>query len=247
MATVQPFDPSQPIVHRANSRGRAETGWLHSWHTFSFGHYHDPQRMGFGALRVINDDTVEPAEGFDLHPHRNMEIITIPIAGALKHHDSEGSAGVIRKGDVQIMSAGTGIEHSEHNASDTETVNFLQIWVFPKAMNIPPRYEQKAFPESERHNRFQVIVSPLKDTSSLWINQDAFFSLAQIDAGGALTYQRRLNGNGVYVFVIEGAVSVLGESLARRDAIAVPDASELTIKAARVSEILVIEVPRRIS
>jgi redox-sensitive bicupin YhaK (pirin superfamily) len=231
------------IIHRAESRGVADHGWLYSRHTFSFANYYHPERMGFGTLRVINDDIVKGGGGFGTHPHDNMEIISVPLAGALRHRDSMGNTHVIRAGEVQIMSAGSGLTHSEHNDSASEPVNFLQIWVLPKQRNIAPRYGQKAFDRAGHHNRLQTVVAPEQDGASVWINQDAWFSLGDFDAGRTVRYPLKKAGNGVYLFVIDGEIEVAGETLAKRDAIGLTDVTEVAIGAARDSRLLVIDVP----
>lgn len=231
------------IMHRSNTRGHAEHGWLDSHHTFSFASYHNPERVRFGLLRVLNDDIVQPGEGFGTHPHDNMEIVSIPLSGALAHKDSTGNEHVINTGDVQIMSAGSGLYHSEYNASQKEEVNFLQIWVFPKERDIQPRYDQKTFSKAERKNKFQAVVSPEKNSSSLWINQDSYFSLADIEAGKEITYNINKKGNGVYLFVISGSVEAAGTNLDKRDGIGIVDTDKITVSAKENSEILVIEVP----
>lgn len=231
------------IMHRSNTRGHAEHGWLDSHHTFSFASYHNPERVRFGLLRVLNDDIVQPGEGFGTHPHDNMEIVSIPLSGALAHKDSTGNEHVINTGDVQIMSAGSGLYHSEYNASQKEEVNFLQIWVFPKERDIQPRYDQKTFSKAERKNIFQAVVSPEKNSSSLWINQDSYFSLADIEAGKEITYNINKKGNGVYLFVISGSAEAAGTNLDKRDGIGIVDTDKITVSAKENSEILVIEVP----
>lgn len=231
------------ILHRAETRGHANHGWLDSHHTFSFASYHNPQRVRFGLLRVLNDDIVQPGEGFGTHPHDNMEIVSIPLSGALAHKDSTGNEHVINTGDVQIMSAGSGLYHSEYNASQKEEVNFLQIWIFPKERDIQPRYDQKTFSKAERKNKFQTVVSPDKNSSSLWINQDSYFSLADIEAGKEISYNINKKGNGVYLFVLEGAVTAAGEKLEKRDGLGIEGTDNININAASNSEILVIEVP----
>jgi quercetin 2,3-dioxygenase len=238
------------IVHRSDSRGNADHGWLKSRHTFSFAEYHDPERMRFGLLRVLNDDHVEAGMGFGTHPHDNMEIISIPLKGALAHKDSTGNEHVINTGDVQIMSAGSGLYHSEYNASKKDEVNFLQIWVFPKERDIEPRYEQKTFDAAERKNKFQTVVSPEKDNigrnnGALWINQDSYFSLANLDKGTAVTYNVKHKGNGLYIFVLEGSVEAAGEKLDRRDAAGVEETDSVEITAKENSELLLIEVPMK--
>ncbi len=230
-------------IHPSHSRGKADHGWLKSHHTFSFADYFDPERMGFGTLRVINDDIIAPGMGFGTHPHRDMEIITIPTAGALAHKDSEGNSSVIRKGEVQIMSAGTGIRHSEFNASDSELSELLQIWVHPKVKNVKPRYEQKSFTPESRRNQFSLVVSPDGRESSVVINQDAFFSLADMEEGVELTYQAKLSGNGAYLFVLTGEISLNGMKLHARDGVGIDDLSCLELKALTQAEVLIMEVP----
>ncbi|MTI20717.1 pirin family protein [Fulvivirga sp. RKSG066] len=231
------------VIHKANTRGHANHGWLDSHHSFSFASYHNPERMSFGMLRVLNDDWVEGGAGFGTHPHDNMEIVSIPLSGALEHKDSTGNTEVIYTNDVQIMSAGSGLMHSEFNHSKSEKVNFLQIWVFPKERNITPRYEQKTFEPGERLNKIQTVVSPEKDGEPIWINQDAFFSLGKFDAGKSFTYDIRKEGNGVYVFLLKGDVQVEDERLQKRDAIGITEASEISMQAQSDTEILFIEVP----
>ncbi|MFI5211681.1 MAG: pirin family protein [Ignavibacteria bacterium] len=230
-------------IHRSDSRGLADHGWLKSRHTFSFADYYDPQRNRFGLLRVLNDDIVEPGKGFGSHPHDNMEIVSIPLKGALAHKDSEGNEHVINSGDVQIMSAGSGLYHSEYNASKTEPVNFLQIWVFPKAKDITPRYDQRTFNAKDRDNLVQTVISPEKSEKKLWINQDAYFSLCSIEKGKKVRYKINKNGNGLYIFVIEGTVKTDGEILNRRDAIGLEELENIEITAEGNCEILLIEVP----
>jgi redox-sensitive bicupin YhaK (pirin superfamily) len=231
------------LIHRSESRGTADHGWLYSRHTFSFAGYYNPERMGYGKLRVLNDDRVKGGGGFGTHPHDNMEIVSVPLAGALRHRDSMGNTHVIRAGEVQIMSAGTGVTHSEYNDSATEPVNFLQIWVLPKQRDTTPRYDQKSFDAAERRNRFQTVVSPEEDKQSVRINQDAWFSLGDCDAGGTLRYTLQRAGNGIYLFVLEGEIEIDGDRLATRDAIGVTDAAEVDIEAVRDSRLLLIEVP----
>lgn len=231
------------IVQKAEERGHADHGWLNAHHSFSFASWYDPSKVHFGLLRVLNDDIVAPGMGFGEHPHDNMEIVTIPLKGSLRHRDSMGNSEAIKYGEVQIMSAGTGIRHSEFNDSQTEPVNLLQIWVFPKQRNIEPRYDQKRFDVSKRKNQFQTVVSPTKEGESMWINQDAFFSLADIDAGTTLNYQSKHAGNGIYLFVIEGAVEVDGKQLNKRDAISIYEFEKVDIKGIENAQILVIDVP----
>jgi len=231
------------IIHKADSRGLADHGWLKSRHTFSFAGYHEPKRMRFGLLRVLNDDIVQPGEGFGTHPHDNMEIISIPLSGALAHKDSTGTEKVINTGDVQIMSAGSGLNHSEYNASKTEEVNFLQLWIFPKEKDITPRYDQKTFNAADRVNKFQTVVSPEKDSGALWINQDAYLSLGNIQKGKSAEYVLSKKGNGVYAFILSGSAQIAGTLYGSRDAIGIEDIDSISVKAEEDSEILLIEVP----
>lgn len=233
----------EKIIHRADTRGHADHGWLNSYHTFSFAGYYNPERIHFGTLRVLNDDVVKGGMGFGAHPHDNMEIVSIPLSGALEHRDNTGRHTIIRSNDVQIMSAGTGIVHSEFNASKTEPVNFLQIWVFPKLRNIQPRYEQKTFDPVHRVNRLQVVVSPEKDAEGVWINQDAWFSLGKFDAAQRVTYAPYLPSNGVYLFVINGEIELVGEILKKRDAMGLCNFDTIDIRALADTELLLMEVP----
>ncbi|SMF83990.1 pirin family protein [Pseudobacteriovorax antillogorgiicola] len=231
------------VIHRADSRGHADHGWLNSHHTFSFASYFDPKRMGFGALRVINDDVVAPSRGFGTHPHANMEIISVPLEGSLAHKDTMGHDFVISKGEVQAMTAGTGVAHSEFNHSDRESVNFLQIWVLPRLMGVKPAYSQKTFEPNERVNRWQLVVSPDGRQGSVTINQDAHFSMAKIDVGRSLDYELQGDDHGAYIFVISGNVKVDGETLGPRDGLGLTDPKLLTIAAESDAEILLMDVP----
>lgn len=231
------------ITHLSDSRGLADHGWLKSHHTFSFADYYNPQRMGFGVLRVINDDAVAPGMGFGAHPHRDMEIISIPLEGSLKHEDSEKNFSTIKKGEVQIMSAGTGIIHSEFNASENEPVKFLQIWVLPEKRSIKPRYGQKDFSQVDKTNKVITVVSPDGRDGSLVINQNAFFSLTDIDSGNVVTYERKIEGNGVYIFIISGNVEVEGTVLNARDGLGLEDFSSVKLVAKSKAEVLLMEVP----
>jgi redox-sensitive bicupin YhaK (pirin superfamily) len=230
-------------LYPAKDRGHVSLGWLDSYHSFSFGQYNDPKKVHFGALRVVNDDSIAGGGGFGTHPHDNMEIVTIPLEGKLAHKDSTGNEGIISKGDVQIMSAGTGIRHSEYNASASENAKLLQIWVFPKLKNIKPVYGQKTFDIKDRKNKWQVVVSPDAADQALGINQDARFSLAQLDKGETVSYETKFKGSGVYLFVIDGEVKIGDQELKKRDAIGLSDTDHLEIKASTNSEILAIEVP----
>ena len=232
------------IIHRANTRGHANHGWLDSYHSFSFAGYYDLQRMNFGMLRVLNDDVVKPGMGFGTHPHRDMEIISIPLKGALSHKDSMGNKRSIEVGEVQAMSAGTGITHSEFNDSRTDDVNFLQLWIIPEAQGVEPRYFQKEFDEAGRNNQFQTLVSPLKNPvdGSLLVNQNASIKMVDLEEGKELNYDYN-SGSGVYYFLIDGQVTIDGETLNKRDAIGVWDTSQTTIKANKTSKLLAIDVP----
>ena len=231
------------ILHKANTRGHANHGWLNANHSFSFANYYDPARVHFGALRVLNDDTIAQAQGFGRHPHDNMEIITIPLEGAIEHQDSMGHKEVIQSGDIQIMSAGTGIAHSEYNANKDKVLKLLQIWVIPKTHNVAPRYGQASFKKEDRINRLQQIVSPGPTDDGMWIHQDAWFHLGSLQKGFQTEYAFKKAGNGVYAFVIDGNVTINNLSLNRRDALGVTDTDKLSILADSDAELLLIEVP----
>ena len=230
-------------VHQSESRGLADLGWLYSRHTYSFSSYHNPDRMGFGKLRVINDDIVQPSMGFGTHPHENMEIISIPLKGSLRHKDSIGNEHIIQSGEVQIMSAGTGIQHSEYNDSNADEVNFLQIWVLPKVQNIPPRYDQKKFDVGGRRNQLQLVVSPTGDGDSITINQNAYFSLADIDKGHTLNYVLNNANNGVYIFVISGEISIGDCIIKDRDGAEISYIDNISVVSKSAAQLLFIEVP----
>ena len=231
------------IFHRASDRGHANHGWLNAKHSFSFASYHDPAKEHFGLLRVLNDDIVAPGMGFGMHPHDNMEIVTIPLKGTLEHKDSMGNIGVIRPNEVQAMSAGSGLMHSEYNHSKTEEINLLQIWVFPKVQDIEPRYDQRIFPEEEKTGKFKTIVSPVKADDTMWINQDAYFSIGKFNDETSVTYDIKQQGNGAYVFIIEGNATIDGQQLDQRDAIGIWDTGNFKIDIGKDSEILIIDVP----
>jgi redox-sensitive bicupin YhaK (pirin superfamily) len=229
-------------LHKANSRGNANHGWLNSYHTFSFASYHNKERMQFGALRVLNDDKVAAGMGFGEHPHENMEIISIPLKGDLHHKDSTGRNKIIKQGDVQIMSAGSGIFHSEMNANQHEEVQFLQIWIYPKERNIEPRYEQKTFAIQERKNVLKTVVAP-DNNDALWINQEAWLSLGCFDKTTELDYHLHNKNNGVYAFVIEGNISINNIILNKRDGLEITEVEKLNIKTNGLAEVLLIEIP----
>ena len=231
------------IYHPASERGHVDFGWLDSHHAFSFGNWHDREKVHFGALRVLNDDVVKGGNGFDAHPHENVEIISIPLKGALAHKDSTGIEGILSTDDVQIMSAGSGISHSEYNASHFDPVNFLQIWIFPRQLNISPRHDQKTFPPQGRVDQWQTIVSPLPADNALWINQSARLALTRLSAGKTLRYDIIFPGNGVYVFVLSGNVEIGDSQLQSRDGLGITDADHFSVHAATDAEVLAIEVP----
>ena len=233
----------QTVYHAADSRGMAHHGWLKSAHTFSFANYYNPQRMGFGVLRVINDDFVEGGEGFGTHPHRDMEIISVPLSGDLAHRDSMGNGSIIRNGDIQVMSAGTGVTHSEMNANADQAVKFLQIWVLPRHNAVKPRYQQITIADQAKPNDFQQILSPNPDDDGVWIHQDAWFSLARFDKGTKKRYDVKRAGNGVYVFVIKGEAKIGDVQLNQRDGLGVWDAEGFDVEATADAEILLMDVP----
>ena len=231
------------IYHAADSRGNANHGWLKSKHTFSFANYHNPDRMGFGALRVINDDFVIGGQGFGKHSHRDMEIISIPLSGKLGHGDNIGNNGIIETGEIQVMSAGTGITHSEMNGDDKEEVKFLQIWVIPNKMNVEPRYQQVRMDDILKPNEFNQVLSPNADDAGVWIHQDAWFSMGDFDQGVTQTYQLKDPNNGVYIFVISGKVVVNGNTLDTRDGLGVWDTKNFTMDVIDDAKVLLMEVP----
>lgn len=231
------------VLHKANTRGDADHGWLHSKHTFSFANYYNPERMHFGVLRVLNDDTVSGGMGFGTHPHDNMEIISIPLEGDLEHKDSMGNVAVIRNGDVQVMSAGTGIQHSEYNKNKDNAVKFLQIWVFPNKKNVTPRYDQITIKAEDRHNKLQQILSPNADDAGVWIHQNAWFHLGKFEKGISKDYTLKLKGNGIYVFNLNGDLEVNGQLLNTRDGFGIWNVDKITLNAKSDAEFLIMEVP----
>ena len=231
------------LLFKAAERGTADYGWLKPNYYFSFAQYHDNAKVHFGLLRVLNDDFIGGGGAFPTHPHDNMEIVTIPFTGALKHKDSTGGEGVIKAGDIQIMSAGSGVQHSEANASATDAVTLFQIWIFPKEKNIKPRYDQKNFDVTKRENKWQTVVSPIDADNALWINQDARFSLTNLQSGREITYTNAFKGNGVFLVVINGVVEVDGQQLNRRDALGISEMENFTVKASEDAELLAIEIP----
>ena len=232
------------ILHKAATRGHADHGWLKANHTFSFAGYYDPERVHFGALRVLNDDYVEGGQGFGTHPHDNMEIITIPLEGALEHKDSMGNGTVIQQGDIQVMSAGTGIRHSEFNHSKTEPIKLLQIWVFPEKRNVMPRYQQITLDPADRKNKLQQVVSPDQNDDGVWVHQQTWFHLGKFDKGATAAYRLKNKHNGVYAFVISGDFKIDDTMLNKRDGLGTWNTDEIKIEACSAdAEILLIEVP----
>lgn len=234
------------VLHRAETRGKADHGWLQTRHTFSFTSYYDPDRMGFGAFRVLNDDTIAGGAGFGTHPHENMEIVTIPLEGSLAHQDSMGSSSVIHAGEVQVMSAGTGVFHSEYNGSEVEPVRLLQIWIEPNTYHVAPRYMEAVVDTPSKRNVFQMIVAP-KGSEGLWIHQDAWLSLGTFVRKTSVEYDVRRKGNGLYVFVIAGTVSVGGEQLALRDGMGVWDTDRVNLDIEAGAQVLLLDVPMELA
>lgn len=235
------------VIHRANTRGHANHGWLDSHHTFSFAGYYNPDRMNFGVLRVLNDDVVSEGRGFGTHPHDNMEIISIPLEGDLEHKDSMGNTTVIRQGDVQVMSAGTGIYHSEYNKNADQPVRFLQIWVFPNKKDVTPRYDQITLDPNKLHNQLSQVLSPNPEDDGVWVHQNAWFHMGGLEAGFETTYKLKDPANGVYAFVIEGDVTINGQALHQRDGLGVWETDELTLKADSNARVLLMEVPMQLN
>ncbi|MEQ8908585.1 MAG: pirin family protein [Vicingaceae bacterium] len=234
------------VIHKAHTRGHANHGWLDTHHTFSFANYHNPERMHFGVLRVLNDDQVAAGKGFGTHPHDNMEIISIPLEGDLEHQDSMGNKAVIKQGDVQVMSAGTGIQHSEYNRNEDQEVKFLQIWLFPNQKNVKPRYDQISLSDIKQNNEFYQILSPNKDDQGVWIHQNAWFHLGDFDQETNSSYQLKDKQNGVYVFVLDGEVEIEGQTLAARDGMGLWDTDEIKFKSKSGNRLLLMEVPMNI-
>lgn len=232
-------------LFKANTRGHANHGWLESYHSFSFANYYNPERMGFGVLRVLNDDIVSSGRGFGKHPHDNMEIVSIPLSGDLEHEDSMGNKAVIKSGDVQVMSAGTGIFHSEKNKSGGEEVKFLQIWIQPNKRGVEPRYDQITLNPADLDNKFAQVLSPNKDDDGVWVYQDAWFHMGNLNAGTEVVYDVKKAGNGVYAFLLEGGATVATISLNKRDAVGITEVDSFTVKADSNAKILLMEVPMK--
>jgi redox-sensitive bicupin YhaK (pirin superfamily) len=231
------------IFHSSASRGHANHGWLKSHHSFSFANYYNPEKIHFGALRVLNDDYVAAGMGFGEHPHENMEIISIPLEGDLEHKDSMGNTTVIKRGDIQVMSAGTGVYHSEYNKSKINTVKFLQIWVIPNKQNVKPRYDQITLNLKDRENKLQQILSPNESDEGVWIHQDAWFHLGSFSANNTSTYNLKKEGNGVYVFLLKGKAIVAGKELNERDAVGIWETNSFDFSSLNDCEVLMMEVP----
>ncbi|NIJ46486.1 hypothetical protein FHR24_002974 [Wenyingzhuangia heitensis] len=231
------------VIHKAETRGHANHGWLNSYHTFSFSGYHNPERMNFGVLRVLNDDQVHSGSGFGKHPHENMEIISIPLEGDLEHQDSMGNISVIKEGDVQVMSAGTGIYHSERNRNPNKDVKFLQIWIIPNQKGVEPRYDQISTKEIQKENQFYQVLSPNKDDQGVWVHQDAWFSLGKFTKETTIEYTLKKEGNGVYVFVLEGNIDVNSELLSKRDGMGIWNTKNFNLTAKEGANVLLMEVP----
>jgi redox-sensitive bicupin YhaK (pirin superfamily) len=237
------MNPTKTIF-KANTRGQADHGWLKAYHSFSFANYYNPARMSFGTLRVLNDDSIDAGMGFGKHPHDNMEIITIPLEGALEHQDSMGNKAVIKHGEIQVMSAGTGIIHSEYNKSDEEILKLLKIWIIPNKINVSPRYQQIVLNIDDRKNKLQQILSPKEKDEGVWIHQDAWFHIGDFENNFELNYQLKKEGNGIYIFIIKGDFVINEEKLDTRDAIGFTNTSNISIKSLNNdASLLIIEVP----
>ena len=232
--------------HPSAARGEANHGWLHAKHSFSFAQFFNPERIQFGALRVLNDDVIAPGMGFGTHPHNNMEIITIPLKGALEHKDSMDNIGVVAVDEIQVMSAGTGVSHSEYNKNKDQPLNLLQLWVLPNQQNVVPRYDQKNIKSLKKTNALYPVISPNHDAAGMWIHQDAWFHLGDFNQKTTVPYSLHKQGNGVYAFMIEGRASIEGESLEKRDALGVWETEGFSITAEKNSRILLVEVPMKL-
>ncbi len=235
------------VLHKAETRGEANHGWLHAKHSFSFANYYNPERMHFGVLRVLNDDIIAGGKGFGMHPHDNMEIITIPLEGDLAHKDNMGNSAVIKQGDVQVMSAGTGVNHSEFNPNEDKETKLFQIWLFSNKKDVEPRYDQLSIRDIAEENKFYQILSPNKEDQGVWIHQDAWFSLGKFENGKSDVYTLNRQGNGVYIIVIEGSVEIDGQILEKRDGLGIRDVDELELVATENAKVLLMEVPMQVS
>ncbi|MEX1187963.1 MAG: pirin family protein [Bacteroidia bacterium] len=240
---IKPDYMENTVIHRAATRGHANHGWLNSHHTFSFSQYYNPERMSFGVLRVLNDDVIDGGTGFGTHPHNNMEIISIPLSGDLEHKDSMGTVQVIKQDDIQVMSAGSGITHSEYNHSEEEKTNFLQIWVIPNKQNVPPRYDQINISPELRKNKLAQILSPSPDDEGVWIHQNAWFHRGSLEKGLKTNHALKNKSNGIYVFVLDGSLKINGTELLRRDGMGLWSKESIAIEVTENSDILLMEVP----
>jgi len=234
---------AQTVLHKAATRGGADHGWLKSFHSFSFSSYFNPERVHFGALRVLNDDTVDGGKGFGEHPHDNMEIISIPLEGALVHKDSMGNVATIERGEIQMMSAGTGIYHAENNKDNSDPVKFLQIWIFPNKRNVEPRYDQKKIDLDAKPNQLVQVLSPNPDDDGVWIYQDAWFNMGKLETNNTVDYTIHKKGNGAYIFVLDGDIEVNGQLLNKRDGFGIWDTDGFSISAHTAAEFLIMDVP----
>ena len=241
------YKTMKTVFHKADTRGHAQHGWLDSHHSFSFANYYNPERMNFGVLRVLNDDVVAGGKGFNTHPHDNMEIISIPLEGDLEHKDSMGNVAVIKQGDVQVMSAGTGIFHSEYNKNKNQQVKFLQIWVFPNKKNVEPRYDQIALSQDKLKNQWHQILSPNSDDEGVWIHQNAWFHLGKWDGQQSTSYNLKDESNGVYAFVLDGEVTIAGQKLQKRDGFGMWDTPTFDMEVSEDARVLLMEVPMSLS
>jgi len=235
------------VLHKANTRGHANHGWLQANHSFSFANYYNPERMHFGVLRVLNDDTIAPAMGFPTHPHDNMEIITIPLEGDLEHKDNMGNGTIIKNGDIQVMSAGTGITHSEFNANKETHCKLLQIWLFPNKRNVTPRYDQITIRQLAKKNSLYQVLSPTIEDDGVWIHQEAWFNIGEYDVTTEEKYTLNLSQNGVYLFVIEGQLTIENQTLEKRDGFGIWNTDQITFKAEKSTKLLLMELPMEIS
>lgn len=235
---------AKTVFHKADTRGHADHGWLNAHHSFSFAGYHDPEKVHFGVLRVLNDDIVAQGMGFGKHPHDNMEIITIILDGALEHKDSMGHTQAIQTNEVQVMSAGTGVHHSEYNHNVDKKVNLLQIWIFPEKRNVEPRYDQRFFLPEDRQNNLQILVSPISNNDEgLKIHQNAWIYRTNLEAGKEISHKVHTAAHGLYLFVIEGSVRVEGQELNKRDALGISETEGVTITASADADFILLEVP----
>ena len=231
------------VLHKADTRGKANHGWLQSNHSFSFGNYHNPERMNFGVLHVLNDDVVSPGMGFGTHPHKNMEIISIPLEGDLEHKDSMGNTTVIKQGDVQVMSAGTGIYHSEFNKNTDTEVKFLQIWIIPNKKEVEPRYDQITLKNNDLKNKLVQILSPNTDDEGVWIHQNTWFHLGKFEKEKKQTYTLKDSSNGIYAFILEGTINIEGQKLNKRDGFGLWETDKISFSAESDTKLLLMEVP----